>query len=288
LENISYKNLIIRHFADQTSPEEEKVLLDWLKEDTKNQKLYREIEVILKTSKNVLETYSPDTEKKWEELNQAIAKVPDSTRIITMANTHWWKVAAGIILIVGLALFFRNQEAPNKENEPKLIASREVFAKDSVVSFYLPDSSKILLNLASKISFSDEFLNNRTVNLSGEAFFEVKHDSLRPFIILTGNALIKVLGTSFNVRAYENENKSEVDVIEGTVEFHSKNQDGTDQTTVVTKGEKIEFNKSEGSITKKKSAGKKWWHKDFGEKVNRMIKKVGKELKINKRKTTKQ
>ncbi len=71
----------------------------------------------------------------------------------------------------------------------------------------LPDGSKITLDAGSELRYPNEFTDKRQVFLSGEAYFEVAHDPSRPFCVNANNALVRVLGTKFNVRAW-NENPS--------------------------------------------------------------------------------
>ena len=87
----------------------------------------------------------------------------------------------------------------------------------------LPDSSRILINSGSTLSYSSDFdPDNRSVELNGEAFFYVKKDSLHPFIVKTSSVNIKVLGTSFNVEAY-NDKFQEVNttLISGKVDIET-------------------------------------------------------------------
>ncbi len=87
------------------------------------------------------------------------------------------------------------------------------------VSFSLPDGTTGMLNSGSKLSYSLPFKNNRQIKLEGEAWFEVRHDEEYPFEIRTGNSTLKVLGTSFNMSAYPDENYVEVVLQNGKVEF---------------------------------------------------------------------
>ena len=98
--------------------------------------------------------------------------------------------------------------------------SSTIFAPmGSRVSFNLPDGTKGVLNSGSHLSYSIPFNNNRTVTLDGEAWFEVSHDEEHPFEISAGTAKVKVLGTSFNLSAYPEENNVEVVLQQGKVEF---------------------------------------------------------------------
>ena len=86
----------------------------------------------------------------------------------------------------------------------------------------LPDGSKVKLNSNSSISYPREFFKDRKVKLSGEAFFNVVRDEISPFIVTTDNFLTEVLGTSFNINAYEH-NNAKVSVATGKVKVSSLN-----------------------------------------------------------------
>lgn len=84
----------------------------------------------------------------------------------------------------------------------------------------LPDGSEVWLNAGSRIRYQDGFGDTqRTVYLDGEAYFKVSHDSRVPFIVRAGNIAVRVLGTEFNVKAYEDEDKVEATLILGKVQI---------------------------------------------------------------------
>lgn len=100
----------------------------------------------------------------------------------------------------------------------------------------LPDGSLVWLNAASSIKYPASFDNakTRTVQLVGEAYFEVAKDKSRPFIVSTKLQDIKVTGTHFNVSSYGNEKKVKVTLLEGAVEVLDK---ATQQTAKLNAGE---------------------------------------------------
>lgn len=82
----------------------------------------------------------------------------------------------------------------------------------------LPDGTKVWLNAASSITFPVAFpQKERSVTISGEAYFEVAQDKSRPFSVTGGNANVQVLGTHFNVNAYQDEEKLKVTLLNGSV-----------------------------------------------------------------------
>jgi transmembrane sensor len=82
----------------------------------------------------------------------------------------------------------------------------------------LPDGSKIWLNAASTLTINDA----RTVELNGEAYFEITKDEKHPFTVKTRNQELEVLGTSFNINAYEEEKVIKTTLIEGSVRIQHK------------------------------------------------------------------
>lgn len=121
------------------------------------------------------------------------------------------------------------------------------------VSFNLPDGTSGMLNSGSQLSYSLPFINNRQVKLKGEAWFEVSQDEKHPFEISAGNSSVKVLGTSFNISAYPNENYLEVVLQEGKVEF----QDNiSNEKITLFPSERLVF--QNGTISKSASDPKKY------------------------------
>nr|WP_260180788.1 FecR family protein [Mucilaginibacter lappiensis] len=88
----------------------------------------------------------------------------------------------------------------------------------------LPDGTKVWLNAASSLKFPTAFAgNNRNVELMGEAYFEVAKSTSRPFTVKVGHMQVKVLGTHFNIMAYQDEPAIKTTLLEGAVQLHDGN-----------------------------------------------------------------
>jgi transmembrane sensor len=108
----------------------------------------------------------------------------------------------------------------------------------SKANINLPDGSRVLLNKGSKITYSGDFQGRiREVFLSGEAFFDVAKDKTRPFIIHAKSIDLKVLGTSFNVRSYDDDKETETALVHGSIEVMLR--DNPDQKIILKPGEKL-------------------------------------------------
>lgn len=111
----------------------------------------------------------------------------------------------------------------------------------------LADGTQIWLNANTVISYPDNFnRRSRSVNLKGEAYFKVAKNKDLPFIVNAENIDVKVLGTEFNVKAYNDENTIEVQVTEGKVQVY---KDDADSAYYLTANEMISFDKSNSLFT---------------------------------------
>jgi transmembrane sensor len=107
--------------------------------------------------------------------------------------------------------------------------------------FRLPDGTSGWLNSNSSLKYNGDFLSERQVFVSGEIFFDVTTDDKKPFNVITGEASITVLGTRFNIAAYENEDNLEVVLEEGKLIF---NDDDMKISYNMTPNEKVIYNKT--------------------------------------------
>jgi ferric-dicitrate binding protein FerR (iron transport regulator) len=90
-----------------------------------------------------------------------------------------------------------------------------------VIDMVLSDGSHIWLNAGSSVTYPVIFIGNeRKISITGEAYFEVAHDELKPFIVSNGETNVQVLGTRFNTNAYDDENEIKVTLLEGSVKVN--------------------------------------------------------------------
>jgi ferric-dicitrate binding protein FerR (iron transport regulator) len=237
MEN-SIHEIVIKVISGNASENEKKKVESWRKEG-RNEEIFREIENIWHLSSVGKETFSPDTNKAWQLVSQQInekKEAPEKDRSKPVKKVWYYVAAAAAIvpLILFIALYNNHPTEAStvavntvKVEGPVEVAPvyiNEVVSGDSVIDFFLPDSSHVWLNKNSRFTWSDEFNGERrTVNLVGEAFFDVKKDADHPFFIYTENSITKVIGTSFNLKAYKGQ-KAELTVVNGIVEFSSSEE----------------------------------------------------------------
>jgi len=115
----------------------------------------------------------------------------------------------------------------------------------------LSDGSKVWLNADSKIQYPALFAGDtREIFLNGEAFFEVAKNPQKPFIIHLAKGTVRVLGTSFNIRAYDNEKVVETSVATGKVAFIPRySSQKMADTVFITPNKKVKYHFYEESIS---------------------------------------
>lgn len=157
----------------------------------------------------------PDSDRnlKLQQLYKGISnRIDDLPKERGLIRT--WRIAASIaatlVIVSGYYLLHRSQSA-----ELKTVYA----AYGKRIEIQLPDSSKVWLNSGSTIQYPVAFNStNRTITIKdGEAYFEVVHDVHKPFIVHAGNVDVNVLGTSFEISAFEKEKEIKVTVATGKV-----------------------------------------------------------------------
>src|SRR5690606_34081612 len=115
-------------------------------------------------------------------------------------------------------------------------------------SHLLPDGTKVWLNVESRMTYPDQFSDTlRQVQLVGEAYFEVAKDEKKPFVVSTADISTVVLGTSFSVRAYPEDDEIKVALLEGKVRV----QVGQDEARVMFPGDEIVARKEDLKVAQR-------------------------------------
>jgi len=257
-ENPINDSLLGKYLAGETTAEEAEQVRRWLAEGPVEQQEFARFEKIWETAGEIGQPAPVDTDKAWARMKSRMAALPvtpepeplaapetpviplgaqpiSSTRV---AWRTYWRLAASVVLILGMGWLVW------KRTQPQRMAQLAVRSSDQTIERILPDGTKVWLNRNSRLSYPQQFAeNSREISLSGEAFFEVSHDPQRPFRIKAGQATIQVLGTSFGVRAYDENVR--VAVRTGKVQFTAKTK-----KVILNKDEQATFEAREDTIRK--------------------------------------
>lgn len=244
-------NLLAKHFANETNAEESRLVDAWVSANSMHKKSYDRMYFLwLQTSKHKIDARI-NVDKAWQKMQTRMhdsdSSNDESDKTISIyRRTIYRFLQLAAIIIVGLAVHhFLYVDNAKTDNYISFVS--EINGK----SIILPDESLIKLSKKSKLIYPETFKGNqRLVKLEGEAFFDVKPNKRKPFIIEAQFAKIKVLGTSFNVKALNDQEIVEVEVKSGTVELSSITLPG--EILIINAGEKAVIEKSKKQAQKVK------------------------------------
>ena len=277
-------DLLAKYLADETDTYESDTVSEWIIASEDNQKTFDHSKIVWDGAKNQQKV---DVDVAWVKLNitkkREIESV-DNQEVKSVIKLNWvsnfLKIAAVLVVLFGL-WFVAAKQFTTPQNDVLSFKSG-----NQSIEKILPDGTKILLSKNSEITYPKSFEGDtREINLSGEGFFDVHHDSAHPFIIHTQGTDVKVLGTSFNVRAYNAQ--VQVLVKTGRVQFSKNNKQ-----VILTKGQKGEILANVDTIIKSEIAEVETVTKDklnsfvfnkmsLGEVADALSKKFNKDVKFS-------
>lgn len=156
----------------------------------------------------------------------------------------WISIAASIALLIVSSFHFINSDQPHSE----LVWYEVTAVADAKTKVILPDSSTVWLNANASLtyprSFDDE---NRRVDISGEAFFQIRKNEMKPFIVDLGGLQVKVLGTSFNVTTDAGNDEIRVSLLEGKVALYESGE-SSESAKILMPNEQAIYSRSKGEI----------------------------------------
>ena len=213
------EELILKYLnREHLSAEEKARLKKWLAKSKKNQQVFSQLKLNLEgIGKEAIGEMQQET---WEDLSGRIAAFEQLSRDKRTGAPVWFRFAASLLLvfIFGALLYFYTRPATQSPAATSLAMVQKESLYGQKRTFSLPDGSTVKLNAGSKITFPGSFgTKSREVSLQGEAFFQVEEDPKRPFVIVSKGIRTKVLGTSFVIRAYEEDVRVYVAVKSGRV-----------------------------------------------------------------------
>ncbi len=220
--NIDFYKIAQTYFQGTITVEDEKLLSQFLQESEQNRLLFKQWS---DEWHNVAKEQASDkTNAAWMRLVESQKKdnhsyqieakqtVETKRRSVSPQRKYWYYAAAAVaLLLIGSALWlFR----PDKAEAPYM-AQTERHEQKTVT---LPDGTQVTLNGGSTLTCAEDFgKKDRRIDFEGEGVFDVQKDAAKPFIIQVGDYTVTVLGTHFNLSAYQQDRAYTLVLIEGSV-----------------------------------------------------------------------
>lgn len=218
---------LVSYLLGELPADETNRVKEWLTEDVAHAAYFNQFKTIWEKSLELASVSSVDENKAWNSFKERInngGKKP--APVVPLFKRFYFRaMAAAAILILAIGFFWLNQPAPQET----------LVSGPSVINQKLADGSEITLNKQSSLHYPKTFKGKtRSVELKGEAFFNISPDKAKPFIIDVKDVQVTVVGTSFNVR--EDSSYVEVLVETGIVKVSHEGKEVTLQA-----GEKIKM-----------------------------------------------
>ncbi|MEQ7801773.1 FecR family protein [Pedobacter sp. ASV1-7] len=183
--------LLIKFLLKETAEDEHISVQNWINASPANKEHFTKFEKIWNSSKNLSTKKDISEIEAWERFKQK-AHVQQPEIIKIKPNFGWLKIAA-VLFVIAASWSLYQILSP--------VSYIPVLAGNKVTTKILPDGSEITLNKNAKISYANNFKNNRTIHLEkGSVFFNVVHDKTKPFVIDIDKISVLVVGTSFNIK----------------------------------------------------------------------------------------
>ncbi|MGF7214874.1 ferric-dicitrate binding protein FerR (iron transport regulator) [Spirosoma lacussanchae] len=199
--------LLGKFLAGEASAAEAERIRRWLT-DPANQREYDRFARIWHTAGQLTQTETVNTEAAWQQVRSRMhqpspAVTKTVVRPLPVRPAPWrsyGRIAAMLALAVLAGVSVWRYTRSSTADQPAALLS--VATTSTARQFTLPDGSTVWLNRNSRLTYPATFTDSsRTISLTGEAFFDVTHDPAHPFRVRAGKAVVRVLGTSFNVRS---------------------------------------------------------------------------------------
>lgn len=243
-------SLLIRHLSGELTTADESLFKQMILQDPAKQSLVEDYRKIWESVGSVDQKATYDLDAEWDLLKRKLpgesasierTLVPERGTGASRSLLYYtYRIAA--VLVVGLILTFAWIYGS------RMVGTELVIAESEPVEVLLDDGTEVTVNRHSRIRYKKRFSTaERKVYLTGEAWFDVTRDTLRPFLIDAGTALVEVLGTSFNVNAYRENALVEITVESGVVAMTAK-QDQQEQI-VLRAGNSGTYNKKKKELT---------------------------------------
>ncbi len=232
------KDLINKFYKGECTEAEVKQVLSWFNEQQEGEK---HIEDLWDSLTPIDIPHEHDASKTLTAIRQRVGIKKHHTTYHILRR-QWFRVAAILILAFVLPLLIvKNEPPPTAYTVVQYVTKENPAGRKSTLQ--LPDGSVVNLNAESRITYPESFHDTiRKVSLVGEAFFEVAENKDKPFIVSSAGVDTQALGTSFNVKAYEEDEHVQVVLASGKVKV-KQSQEKSSEEVFLSPGEELRVEK---------------------------------------------
>lgn len=208
--------------AGEASADELSRVENWRKAASENEKYFNDLKKIFDKAAATEVQLQFDADAAWNKVKTKISA--DDSKVIPLNPNKGFfsplRIAAGLIIMMVATFAMYKLTVPPPQT--LALSTAATTAQDT-----LPDGSTAYLNKHSELKFEYNARENvRKVKLKGEAYFAVKHEDEKPFVIEAQDVFVRDIGTEFNLKAYPEKDTIEIIVTEGEVQFYTQENPG--------------------------------------------------------------
>ncbi len=201
-------NILGKKLSGLINRDDSKKLERWMEYSSDNKKGYHAIKEFWDHVSYDREELDPKSKIKLLKY-----RIKQADKLASFKRTNlWWKVAASVLLVCSICTF--SLLIVNK-GKASITLSTQLGQRSEAV---LSDGTKVWLNAGTKLYVEDFNNRERKVRLTGEAYFKVASNKYKPFKVLTKGVEVEVIGTEFNVSAYDQDETFKTSLVEGVVD----------------------------------------------------------------------
>ncbi|MBU2884742.1 FecR domain-containing protein [Gilvimarinus agarilyticus] len=219
------EQLISKYLKNELTNAEAQELKRWLEKDALNRKVFENI--VSEWHLSAADVSSAKDRVMQQVRQTAVVEPVQHRTTVRRWMSYSVRIAAVLVLAAGLVFIWLTRTGIRQDDamivQQEIVYIEKEAAYGQKLTFELPDGSVVKLNAGSKLTYPKTFASKtREVSLTGEAFFDVARDEKKPFRISSNDVMVQVLGTSFNVRSYPEEENIAVAVKTGKVAVSSR------------------------------------------------------------------
>lgn len=267
--------LLLRFLKHRTTPAENRRIAEWIAADPENADRLFETERIWSLRNE--ERFS-DKKEITSAYARLLSELPESRKINKTLKKksypflRWLRYAAAVVLIGLLSanLYWMKEKEAAETNQVEVPSGQRA-------SLTLSDGTKVWLNSRSRLVYPARFSSrNRQVELEGEGYFEVTHQENAPFIVHAGPVRVRVVGTRFNVKNYQNESSS-ITLTEGKVEVTAS---GNDCKVILSPNEQVSYSEKSGwtAVSAVNAEAVRSWTRGEAAYINKRLDEITSDL----------
>jgi ferric-dicitrate binding protein FerR (iron transport regulator) len=244
MNNKQIEFLIAKQLSGELKPEEEKKFRLWLNSNARNREEFNQIALT-----HQLSSVTSSTDRKKEIFSHLKSRI-EGEHIIPIGSWQQQRavkfrwIAAAVTLVffsISILYFLSNQKIQSSPLSSEMTKKMNPSGQKSKI--FLPDGSLVWLNSESYLLYESNFTDSiRYIEMEGEAYFEVKKDENRPFLVKCKSVTITALGTAFNVNSFEVKDGVHVGLTEGIVSVESTTEEANPSKIIIDPGQGVIYN----------------------------------------------